>query len=161
MSSAYEELIDGEVVLRSPPGQRHELICQRLHAILKDCLAELRTVRLLEARSLVQLSDGNQFRPDLALVTVATGKVFLAVEIVDSHDHKWDTVRKKQIYEELRIPRLWMIDPRYDNVEVYHATEYGLVLQAILANKEYLTESLLPLLKLQVAELFRPPPAVN
>ena len=24
-----------------------------------------------------------------------------------------------------RIPRLWMVDPRYDNVEVYHSTEFG------------------------------------
>ena len=26
---------------------------------------------------------------------------------------------KKQIYEDLNLPRLWMIDPRYNNVEVY------------------------------------------
>jgi Uma2 family endonuclease len=47
-----------------------------------------------------------------------------------------------------------MIDPRYDNVEVYHAGEYGLKLQGILASREVLTESLLPEFQLSVVELF-------
>jgi Uma2 family endonuclease len=62
---------------------------------------------------------------------------------------------KKQVYEELNIPRLWMIDPRYDNVEVYHGTEYGLMLKGILTGREVLTEQLLPTLQLTIAELFR------
>ena len=37
-----------------------------------------------------------------------------------------------------------MIDPRYDNVEVYHSNEYGLILKGILAGHELLTEKLLP-----------------
>ena len=68
-------------------------------------------------------------------MTVATGKLWLAAEIVNSEDHRADTFIKKQIYEEIRLPRLWMIDPRYDNVEVYHSGEYGLVLKSILAGR--------------------------
>jgi Uma2 family endonuclease len=65
-----------------------------------------------------------------------------------------DTVLKKQIYEDLRIPRLWMIDPRYDNVEVYHATPYGLSLKGILAGKEVLSEPLLPEFEVNMKDLF-------
>jgi len=64
-------------------------------------------------------------------------------------------VMKKQIYEERNIPRLWMVDPRYDNVEIYHGSQYGLMLKGILAGKETLTEQLLPALNVSVAELFR------
>jgi Uma2 family endonuclease len=94
-------------------------------------------------------------RPDVALVTAATGKLWLAAEVISSDDHRTDTVVKKQIYEALNIPRLWMIDPRYDNVEVYHGTEYGLMLKGILAGREVLTEQLLPAFQLTISELFR------
>jgi len=48
-----------------------------------------------------------------------------------------------------------MVDPRYDNVEIYHGSQYGLMLKGILAGKETLTEQLLPALNVSVAELFR------
>src|SRR5262249_61621213 len=96
--------------------------------------------------------------PDLALVTVATNKLWLAAEIVSSDDHAPDTVVKKQIYEELKLPRLWMLDPRYDNVEVYHANAYGLILKAILAGSELLEEKLLPEFQISIAELFAEKP---
>ena len=77
-----------------------------------------------------------------------------AFQIVSSDDHRADTVVKKQLYEEVKLPRLWMIDPRYDNVEIYHGTEYGLMLKAILAGREILTEPLLPEFQIVIAALF-------
>jgi Uma2 family endonuclease len=59
----------------------------------------------------------------------------------------------------MKLPRLWMIDPRYDNVEVYHSNEYGLILKSILAGHELLTEKLLPEFQLTIEELFRTPQA--
>ena len=100
------------------------------------------------------LSAGTLFRPDLALVTAATGKLWLAAEVISSDDHRTDTVIKKAIYEDLNVPRLWMIDPRYNNVEVYHASPYGLKLEGILAGRETLREKLLPGLEISAAELF-------
>jgi len=59
------------------------------------------------------------------------------------------------------VPRLWMIDPRYDNIEVYHATEYGLKLIGILAGREVLEERLLPEFQITVGELFAAQPPGN
>jgi Uma2 family endonuclease len=95
-------------------------------------------------------------RPDLALITAATGKLWLAVEIINPDDHRADTVVKKQIYEDAKLPRLWIVDPRYDNLEVYHGTEYGLALRGILTGSEVLAESLLPEFQLTIRELFAP-----
>ena len=92
--------------------------------------------------------------PDLSLVVAATGKLWLAAEIVGTTDHRVDTVIKKQIYEQLKLPRLWMVDPRYDNVEVYHASAYGLMLKEILALREVLTEKSLPEFQVTIADLF-------
>jgi len=155
LSEPYEEIVEGETYLRMPPGARHEVICTRLHELITASLANIATTRLLPRRSVVQIASGTLVRPDVALVTVATGKIWLAAEIISSDDHRPDTVTKKQIYEELNIPRLWMIDPRYDNVEVYHGSQYGLMLKRILAGRETLTEQLLPTLQVTIAELFQ------
>jgi Uma2 family endonuclease len=154
MTLVYEEIIHGEALLRSAPDARHERICQRLHELIGTVVASLTSTRLLTARSVVRITPGTMVRPDLALVTAATGKLWLAAEIVNSHDHRPDTVTKKSVYEETNLPRLWMIDPRYDNVEVYHGSPYGLLLKKILANEEFIEEPLLPGFKTTVKQLF-------
>lgn len=154
MSSSYKEVIEGQTILRAAPGPRHELICGRLHAVIHASVANLASTQLLAPRTQVKLSSGTLICPDLALVARATGKLWLAAEIVNSGDHQADTVVKKQIYEEMKLPRLWMVDPRYDNVEVYHGSEYGLVLKSILAGREGLSEKLIPEFHIGIAELF-------
>jgi Uma2 family endonuclease len=154
VSDTYAELLEGATLVRRAPGPRHELICERLHTWVRAGIGNLQTTVLLAPRAAVQLSPTTTVRPDLALVTAATGKVWLAAEIVSSDDHRTDTVIKKQLYEEAKLPRLWMVDPRYDNVEVYHGTPYGLSLKSILAGRETLTEQLLPEFELSIATLF-------
>jgi Uma2 family endonuclease len=122
--------------------------------VIHASVANLASTQLLAPRTQVQLASGTTVCPDLALVARATGKLWLAVEIVNSDDHQPDTVVKKQIYEEAKLPRLWMVDPRYDNVEVYHGSEYGLILKGILAGRESLAEKLIPEFHIGIAELF-------
>jgi Uma2 family endonuclease len=157
MSQPYAETLHGELLVRRAPGPRHELICERLHRCVHASVANFGSTRLLAPRSEVRLSGNTTLRPDLALVVAATGKLWLAAEIVSSDDHAPDTVIKKQIYEEQRLPRLWMIDPRYDNVEVYHASQFGLVLKDILAAHQVLDEKLLPEFQVKIADLFQSP----
>jgi Uma2 family endonuclease len=154
MSQSYEEIVDGASLPRSAPGDRHEKICGRLHREIAANIAGLADVQLLVPRTQVQVTHATTLRPDLALVMAATGKLFLAIEIISRDDHHADTVTKKEIYDHIRVPRLWMVDPRYDNVEIYHSFEFGLQLKGILAGREELTEKLIPKLKLTVAELF-------
>jgi Uma2 family endonuclease len=158
MNGPYEEILDGGSLPRSAPGLRHEAICERLHTAMAASVANLAAIRLLASREQVRISRKTTLCPDLALVTAATGKLWLAVEIVSTDDHRSDTVIKKQIYEDIRVPRLWMVDPRYDNVEVYHSTEWGLALKGILASSEVLAEALIPEFQIIVAELFAAQP---
>src|SRR5512133_3887801 len=140
MSQAYEEHLNGSPLVRPPPGVRHELICSRLHRVIHASVANLASTRLLPPRTPVRLSPETVICPDLSLLANATGKLWLAAEVISSEDHAADTVVKKQIYEELKLPRLWMVDPRYDNVEIYPGSQYGLVLKSILAGNEILVE---------------------
>jgi hypothetical protein len=157
MSETYAEILNGAALARRAPGARHELICTRLHQWVQASVANFAGTRLLPPRAHVRLCPKHTVCPDLALVATATGKLWLAAEIVSSDDNHPDTVIKKEVYEEMKLPRLWMIDPRYDNVEVYHSNEYGLILKSILAGRELLTEKLLPEFQLTIAELFHTP----
>jgi Uma2 family endonuclease len=154
VSEPYEEIVRGETLLRAAPGARHERICSSLHGRVAASLGAAPVSRLLTPRSVVQFAPGTLLRPDLSLVTIATGKLWLAAEIVNSDDHRLDTVLKKTLYEEYKAPRLWIVDPRYDNVEIYHTTPYGLALKGILAGKEMLRESLLPEFGCTMNDLF-------
>ena len=154
MSKPYEEILEGASLPRSAPGDRHEMICERLHAAMNASVANLGSAQLLVPRTKIQISRSTAICPDLALITTATGKLWLAVEIVQTGDHHADTVVKKEIYEHIRVPRLWMVDPRYDNVEIYHSTEFGLALKTILAGSEVLSEKLIPEFQFVIAELF-------
>jgi len=154
VSQPYEEILDGASFPRSAPGPRHEAICDRLHALMTASVANLPSTQLLAPRTRVRVSPSTAICPDLALVTVATGKLWLAAEIISRDDHRADTVVKKELYEKIRVPRLWMVDPRYDNVEIYHSTEFGLQLKGILAGSELLTEKLIPEFQVVVAGLF-------
>ena len=157
MSRPYEEILSGETLPRSAPSEHHEMICGRLHAAMNASVANLSTAQLLAPRTKIQVSQTTAIRPDLALLTSATQKLFLAVEIISRDDHQADTVIKKDIYEHIRVPRLWMVDPRYDNVEIYHSTEWGLKLQNILAGSEMLSEKLIPEFQMIISQLFAAP----
>jgi len=52
------------------------------------------------------------------------------------------------------VPRLWIVDPRYDNVEIYHSMEWGLTLKGILSGSEIISDQLLPEFQVTVADLF-------
>jgi hypothetical protein len=144
MSRPYEEILEGATMPRSAPDVRHEMICNRLHSLMTASVANLSTTQLLAPRTKIPVTRS----------TVATGKIFLAVEVVNRGDHQPDTVIKKEVYEKIRVPRLWMVDPRYDNVEIYHSMEFGLTLKTILAGSEILSEKLVPEFQIVIAELF-------
>ena len=154
MSLPYQEILEGATLPRSAPGDRHEQICRRLHREMAVGINGLATTQLLAPRTQVRVTRTTALCPDLALVTAASGRLFLAVEIISREDHQLDTVTKKEIYEHIRVPRLWMVDPRYDNVEIYHSFEFGLKLHGIFAGHEVLSDRILPQLKLAVADLF-------
>src|SRR2546421_4732672 len=99
MSHPYQETLHGAPLVRCGPGARHEAICARLHSSIHASVANLTSTRLLPTRAAVRVAGDTVICPDLALVTIATGKLWLAAEIVSSEDHAPDTVVKKQIYE--------------------------------------------------------------
>ncbi len=154
MIDKYEEIIDGERYIRLAPGDIHEAICTGLYKHIIDCMPSSSPVKILPIRSPITFSNNSVIRPDIALITLIGAKVWLAIEIIDSSDHKTDTVIKKNFYEEIKLPRLWVVDPRFENVEIYCQTPYGMTLNHIYAGKELLTDISLPGFALQTYKIF-------
>ena len=143
MSDPYKELIDGETFIRGPLNAPHELLCERLHAWVAAHLPANSALKLLPLRTPVTLSAGTEICPDLALARRDDGQLYLAAEVLQPGDHHPDTVLKKQLYADARIPRLWIVDSRYQNVEVYVSGPLGFRMESILATNESLTDEAL------------------
>jgi len=159
MSEAYEELIQGEVAHRRPPSADHDLLVARLHALVSRWLPLNSALSLLPPRSELLLDEHTRLRPDLAIVrddpgVTGSAQLYLVAEVLLPGDHHLDTVVKKQYWADLRLTRLWMVDPRYLNVEVYGCGEYGFTLFDILAHHHPLTDPHLPGLSCAMDELF-------
>lgn len=140
MPDPYEELIDGETFIRGPLNAPHEILCDRLHTWITRHLPANSALRLLPRRSTVTLRPGTDICPDLALVRSDDAQLYLAAEVLQPGDHHPDTVLKKQIYSDCRAPHLWIVDSRYQNVEVYGTTAHGFRLETILACNDSLTD---------------------
>jgi Uma2 family endonuclease len=159
MSEAYEELLQGEAVHRRPPSSEHELLVTRLHGLVARAVPLNSALRLLPPRTELLLEEHSVLRPDLTVVRTdaaetGIGQLYLVAEVLLPGDHHVDTVIKKQLWADVRLPRLWMVDPRYLNVEVYGCGEYGFTLLDILAHHHPLTDPHLPGLSCSMDELF-------
>jgi Uma2 family endonuclease len=161
MSDGYEELIDGEVQKRRALTADHERLVNRLHALVSGAISPNSTLQVLPPRTALQLTEELTLCPDLAIIRVPpvseeepNPQLYLVAEVLHPADHHVDTVVKKQLWSDRRLPRLWMVDPRYLNVEVYGCGEYGFTLLNILANHDKLTDPFLLGLSCPVRELF-------
>lgn len=155
MADPYQELIDGETFIRGPLNGPHELMCDRLHAWVTRHLPANSAVKLIARRTSIRLRTGTEICPDLALVRRDDGQLYLAAEVLQPGDHHPDTVLKKQIYSDCRTPRLWIVDSRYQNVEVYTtAPNAGFRLESILAPNETLSDAAVGGIVYPVADIF-------
>jgi len=161
MNEGYEELIDGEVRKRHALTAEHELLVERLHDGVQAALSPNSVLQVLPPRSALQLTGECTLCPDLAIVRIPPPtekdphpQLYLVAEVVHPADHHVDTVVKKQLWSDRRLPCLWMVDPRYRNVEVYGCGEYGFTLLNILANQDKLTDPFLPGFAYAMRDLF-------
>lgn len=154
MSDPYQETIDGETFIRGPLNGPHELLCDRLHAWVGAHLSPNSILKLMPRRGLLKLRVGTDVCPDLALVRKDTGALYLAAEVLQPGDHHPDTVLKKQVYSDCRIPRLWVVDSRYQNVEIYATGQAGFRLESILAVNDTLVDVALGGARYAVADIF-------
>ena len=143
MADPYEEVLDGRPLIRGPINGPHELLCDRLHLWVAQNLPHNSALQLLRRRTLVKLRPDTEIRPDLALMWRNAPRLYLAVEVLQNSDRHPDTVTKKTILAACLVPRLWIVDGRYQNIEIYITTGGHFRLETILTGNDLLSDSAL------------------
>ena len=154
MADPYEEVFDGRPLIRGPINGPHELLCDRLHQWVAKNLPRNSALHLLPRRSLVKLRPDTEIRPDLALMRRNDPRLYLAVEVLQPSDRHADTVIKKNILAACLVPRLWIVDGRYQNIELYVTNGGRFRLEAILTDNDLLADAALSSARYPLAELF-------
>jgi Uma2 family endonuclease len=127
--SAYYELINGVIMKKSAPAPQHQRISMRLSRIISTYILEAKKGELLAAPVDLFLDDYNAVQPDLVFVAndnqhIVTsdgivGIPDLIVEIISPSSVMRDRVDKKNLYERLNVKEYWIIDPAYQDIEIY------------------------------------------
>jgi Uma2 family endonuclease len=122
------ELIEGEILRRSPIGPRHADEVDEVTALF---FARLGASARIRVQSPIRLSRRSEPEPDLAVLRrypegqrpyrsthPVPADVLLVVEVADS-SLEYDLGRKARLYARHAIPELWVLDQRGDRVVVH------------------------------------------
>jgi Uma2 family endonuclease len=119
------ELIEGEIIEKSPVGRRHAACVDRLNEIFVLQVASEAIVRI---QNPIKLSDNSEPQPDIALVRRQTNfyvtehpqpkDIFLVVEVSDTTTD-YDRQVKIPLYATEQISEAWLIDLNTKAIEVY------------------------------------------
>ena len=120
------ELIDGEIVLMSPIGNRHTSCVDRLTHTFVNAVIGRAIVRV---QGSIRLGDDSEPQPDIALLRPrddfyadaysAAEDILLVVEVADSSLTR-DRQKTRETYAKHRLPEVWIANLRDDCVERYH-----------------------------------------
>ena len=120
------ELIDGEIVKKSPIGPLHAAVVERLRDLLSERLRGQATIR---SQNPIRLSNASEPEPDMAVVQLRAdayasahptpADVLLLIEASDS-TLAYDRDVKLPRYAAAGIPELWIVDLEHQQVEQHY-----------------------------------------
>lgn len=156
------EVVDGELVVVSPAGLRHELIVMEVGATLRDFVKKHHLGRVPGPDLLYILPGGNRRGPDASFIAAGRlaelppGTVFpqiapdLAVEVLSSSDRAQRVLDKVGEYLDAGVRIVWVIDPDKRQAAVYRtATD----VRYVGADGELDGEDVLPGFRCRLSEL--------
>lgn len=161
----FAQLIDGELVVNYPKVGHQEIVSWLLHQISLWIDGEPHRGVVLSVA--VHCSPYDVFIPDLVWLAPEhrpsrdAGYLQVApdlvVEVRSPSTWHHDQGRKRQLYEEMGVAELWLVDDVAETIEVHRRSSPTVSVfdeQRILRSGDTLTTSLLPGFTLDVAALF-------
>ena len=119
------ELLDGEIYVMPPIGNRHLGLVSRLDRLIQKMLGESVHIRV---QGSVVISDHSQPQPDICILrardddyfyTPATSKdILLAIEVADS-SLRFDRSKKLPLYLDSGVPEVWILNVAERCIESY------------------------------------------
>ncbi|MCY7356285.1 MAG: Uma2 family endonuclease [Rudanella sp.] len=158
------ELIDGEIVAKNHPSATHQLVLLELAARLREFVKASNSGKVFIAPFGVVPESGTDVQPDLFVVLDANlpklqedgffGVPDLVVEIISPSSIKLDRNTKFKLYERTGVAEYWIVDTKYQSIEVYGRQGNGYDLISFAVEKGAVQSSVLSGLSVEVAEVF-------
>ena len=159
------EIIDGEHYVTPSPMTRHQRISGRLFHLLQAHLENHPGGEVFFAPLDVLLSRFDIVVPDLVYISHERARFLteknlqgppdLAVEILSPATKARDQHLKRDLYERVGVREYWLVDPKRNEVTLYHAGPTGFEPPKLLtrAAGDVLTTDLLPELRVPLERL--------
>lgn len=138
------ELINGKIYYMSPSASPfHGMIIGNLHLLIGNYLKG-KQCKVFTDTIDIYLDEENRVIPDLSVLCDKTkftdrgyeGIPKLIVEVISPSSVKRDRVEKKALYERMKVPHYWLIDPKNKNIEIYNLVNEVYVLEDIYTDYE-------------------------
>ncbi|MBQ7476768.1 MAG: Uma2 family endonuclease [Selenomonadaceae bacterium] len=123
----YYEMIEGKKFMLASPNRRHAYIMSNIFVRLYLYLEENNVGRVFSDNMDVHLPDGNLVMPDVCVVcdkeafkrgSTVYGVPDFVVEILSYSTRRYDTAKKKDIYEKNGVKEYWIVNPWDKSVSV-------------------------------------------
>ena len=159
--SHRHELIKGELLTMSPPGEEHGAVTMNLSALLYNHV-ERNSLGVVASEMGFKLeSDPDTvLAPDISFIArdrVGTRSMFyrsgppeLAVEVLSPSDSKTKVERKTHLWIKLGAKAVWNVDPRKGTVEVIRADGE----RKLFHETDELIDDTVPGFRVAVSEIF-------
>jgi Uma2 family endonuclease len=163
-TSIYE-LINGNIMRRSSPQSRHQIVQANLMRNLGNFVFAKQLGRVLGAPMDVVFGDDDCTQPDVFFIKKEREKIIewdgpvwgspdLIVEIISKGTAKHDRVDKFKQYQKFGVPEYWLIDPANQSVEVFFLEDKAYVLQQFQEIEGLVKSKVLEGLELDMNDIF-------
>lgn len=122
------EVLRGGLIMVPAPFTIHQRLLIRLSVIFSNFIKEKKLGEVLVAPTDVVLSEDTVIQPDILFISkerldiikeaAIMGSPDLIVEIVSPSSASYDTVEKRDIYEEYGVKEYWLVFPQEKVIEV-------------------------------------------
>jgi Uma2 family endonuclease len=121
------EVLDGELFVSPAPSFNHQRVLQVLFRLLDHWVRRHELGEVFIAPAEVEFSPRRLLQPDLFIIPPATGarprafsdvgQLLLAAEVQSPNTARADRTKKRDIYQDERVPEYWIVDPHGRVVE--------------------------------------------
>ncbi|BCX05219.1 MAG: hypothetical protein KatS3mg053_3157 [Candidatus Roseilinea sp.] len=158
------ELIDGVMIMPSPPTDRHERLVGFLFTLLRMYCEDWDLGEVRGSRTAVELAEDQVTEPDVLFVAKDRASIIndqgvfgapdLVIEVLSASTAAYDRGAKFRAYEHAGVRELWLIDP-YGPAGTEFYQRVGSIFQPVMPDVDGFVRSVaLPGFKLKVSWLW-------
>ena len=160
------EIIDGELLVPPSATARHQRVVGRMYMVLESWAREHGGEAFVSPLD-TQFTEEDVVQPDVLYIAPdhldpaiarPIRDLDLVVKVSSPSTTRIDLGRKRELYEQHRIPEYWFVDLDADRIEIYRLQGEGYGDPLFVRRGDRLTSPLLPGFAASVDELLGPEP---